>query len=53
MYERGWPLNAAMAAAAPPIAACCGLVRPGTARVPCAGRRGRGTAVVADAQKHR
>ena len=47
MYERGWPLNAAMAAAAPPIAVCCGLVRPGTAGVPCAGRRGRGTAVVA------
>ena len=35
MYERGWPLNAAMAAAAPPIAVCCGLVRPGTAGVPC------------------
>ena len=47
MYERGGPLNAAMAAAAPPIAVCCGLVRPGTAGVPCAGRRGRGTAVVA------
>ncbi len=44
MYERGWPLNAAMAAAAPPIAVCCGLVRPGTAGVPCAGC---GTAVVA------
>ena len=37
MYERGGPLNAAMAAAAPPIAVCCGLVRPGTAGVPCAG----------------
>ena len=35
MYERGWPLNAAMAAAAPPIAVCCGLVRPSTAGVPC------------------
>ena len=40
MYERGGPLNAAMVAAGPPIAVCCGLVRPGTAGVPCAGRRG-------------
>ena len=47
LYERGGPLNAAMVAAGPPIAVCCGLVRPGTAGVPCAGWRGRGTAVVA------
>ena len=37
VYEHGGPLDAAMAAAAPHIAACCGLVRPGTARVPAHG----------------
>ena len=44
---RAGPLDAAMAAAAPRIAAPCALVRRGSAGASCAGRCGRGTALAA------
>ena len=44
MYERGGPLDAAMAAAAPRIAALRWLERRGSAGASCAGMVGRGRA---------